>query len=112
VSRGAAVAVAVGALAALGAQAGEAGAGLEHGRAAYEHHCAPCHAAGTGGHAGTLRLAIRLGEERAVLAERDDLHPDYVKAIVRGGLGLMPGFRPTEITDETLEAIARYLAAP
>lgn len=75
----------------------------------YEHYCLPCHAPGPG-HPGTMRLAIRLGAERAVLHKRDDLQPDYVKAVVRRGLGLMPGFRPTEVDAAELDALAAYLA--
>lgn len=79
------------------------------GAIAFAHNCAPCHAAGPG-HAGTMRLGLRLGEAQAVLAERENLAPDYVRAIVRNGLGMMPGFRPAEIPDDTLDAIAAWLA--
>jgi mono/diheme cytochrome c family protein len=72
-------------------------------------NCLPCHAAGPG-HPGTMRLALRLGEEKSVLTERDDLHSEYVKTIVRQGILLMPPFRPSEITDIELNALATYLA--
>jgi len=82
---------------------------LETGKRIYDHYCLPCHAAGPG-HPGTMRLAIRLGEERSVLLERADLPAQYVMAIVRQGLNLMPGFRPSEIDDAELEALTHYMS--
>jgi cytochrome c5 len=76
----------------------------------YDLNCLPCHAEGPG-HAGTRRLARRLGEDKSVLTQRDDLNADYVKIIVRQGFSLMPPFRPTEISDSELNALAEYLAA-
>lgn len=80
----------------------------EDGKLVYQSYCASCHDAGPG-HAGTMRLAIRLGEEKSVLVERDDLNQEYVKTIVRQGIMLMPPFRPSEINDSELDALARYL---
>ena len=80
------------------------------GEAIFNANCLPCHAAGPG-HPGTMRLAVRLGEDKAVLTERSDLSADYVKVIVRQGILLMPPFRPSEITDSELNALASYLAA-
>ena len=81
----------------------------EEGKVVYESYCASCHDAGPG-HAGTMRLAIRLGEEKSVLIEREDLTTAYVKTIVRQGILLMPPFRPSEINDSELDALARYLS--
>lgn len=72
-------------------------------------NCLACHAAGPG-HPGTMRLAIRLGADKSVLTERNDLHPEYIKTIVRQGILLMPPFRSSEITDSELDALAAYLA--
>lgn len=79
------------------------------GQQVYESFCSSCHAEGPG-HPGTMRLAVRLGKDRSVLTQRNDLHIDYVKTIVRQGIMLMPPFRPTEITDSELDALAIYLA--
>ena len=79
-----------------------------NGEEIFNTNCLSCHAAGPG-HPGTMRLAIRLGEEKSVLTERTDLNAEYVKVIVRQGILLMPPFRPSEITDDELEALAIYL---
>ena len=79
------------------------------GEEVYQRYCVACHAPGPG-HPGTMRLAIRLGEEKSVLTERKDLQPAYIKTIVRQGILLMPPFRPAEISDRELEALAEYLA--
>ena len=81
---------------------------LISGEEIYQRHCVACHAPGPG-HPGTMRLAIRLGEDKSVLTERNDLQPVYVKTIVRQGIMLMPPFRSSEISDQELEALADYL---
>ena len=75
----------------------------------YHSLCLPCHAEGPG-HPGTMRLTERLGKDKAILVQRDDLHIDYVKNVVRQGIMLMPPFRPSEITDSKLDALAAFLA--
>ena len=75
----------------------------------YQQYCIACHAEGPG-HPGTMRLGIRLGEDKAVLTKRTDLQAAYVKTIVRQGILLMPPFRPAEISDAELEALANYLS--
>lgn len=92
----------------IGAAAGTAHAAPD-GKAIFELRCAICHAAGSG-HPGTIRLAQTRGTEFSVLTERSDLALDYVKQVVRQGLLEMPGFRPTEIGDAELDALAAYLA--
>lgn len=76
----------------------------------YDHYCIACHDRG-GGHPGTQNLAYLYGPEKAALADRDNLTPDYVRTMVRFGRGLMPGFRPSEISDEQVKLLAEYLAA-
>lgn len=75
----------------------------------YEHYCISCHGRG-GGYPGTQNLAYRYGPEKAALADRSDLTPEYVRIMVRFGRGLMPGFRPSEISDEELKLLAEFLA--
>ena len=85
--------------------------GKQRGQAVFNHWCAPCHAAGPG-HPGTqgLELKYRDNNVPAVLEERNDLTPEFVKTIVRQGMFSMAPFRKTEITDAELDAIAAYLS--
>jgi mono/diheme cytochrome c family protein len=59
---------------------------------------------------GTEALKARYGDTRpAALEKRTDLTPEFVQAIVRGGLRAMPFFRPTELSNDDLEALSAYL---
>ena len=79
------------------------------GEAIFGEYCRGCHDAGEG-HPGTMRLAVRLGSENSVLRQRSDLPPEYVKIIIRNGFEMMPAFRPTEIPDAELDALAAYVS--
>ena len=57
-----------------------------------------------------MRLALRLGDLKAALLARGDLAPAAVEEIVRSGMQMMPPFRPSEIEDEELAALAAYVA--
>lgn len=81
---------------------------VKRGAALFATHCLGCHAAGPG-NVGTTMLANRLGPQRSVLADRGDLDPIFTATMVRYGIGVMPGFRPSEITDEELVDLAAYL---
>jgi mono/diheme cytochrome c family protein len=81
------------------------------GKALFEQHCAMCHAAGPG-HAGTMRLTEVRGAAKAVLAQRTDLDPAYIRIVVRQGLVEMPPWRPTELDDAALQQIMAYLTRP
>jgi hypothetical protein len=60
---------------------------------------------------GTSALAAKYdGQEPAVLEERKDLTPDFIKFVVRHGVSIMPPFRKTEITDAELSVLADYLS--
>lgn len=83
---------------------------LTQGAAIYEHYCTTCHERGDG-NPGTQALGFLYGKDKAALADRDNLTPDYVRFLVRHGRGLMPGFRMTEINEEELNALAEYLSA-
>ena len=87
-----------------------AAADLARGAAAFEARCAPCHAPGRE-HPGTMQLELGRGMTNGALELRGDLTPDFVRHVVRRGLGLMPPFRPSELDDETLDALAHYLSA-
>ena len=83
-------------------------AAVPPGKVLFDRHCAFCHAAGAG-NAGTMRLTEARGVAQAVLEERTDLDPAYIKLVVRQGLVEMPPYRPTEIDNTQLEQLARYL---
>ncbi|HLF31332.1 MAG TPA: cytochrome c [Xanthomonadales bacterium] len=79
------------------------------GKEVFERHCVYCHAPGNE-HPGTRQLGLTRGEDKAVLAERDDLAVEYVQYVVRHGLQSMPGFYPSDLTDAQLEALAEFLS--
>lgn len=89
---------------------------IERGQLVYEHWCEPCHGSGLGlpgfgALPGTHQLGIKYRgtDIPAVLDERTDLVPEYIKVLVRQGVSFMPQFRKTEISDAELEALAAYL---
>jgi mono/diheme cytochrome c family protein len=84
-------------------------AAADRGQAVYNHWCAPCHAVGPG-HPGTQSLEVKYrGEIPAVLEERTDLTPEFVRTMVREGILMMAPFRKTEVTDAELDDIGAYL---
>jgi mono/diheme cytochrome c family protein len=88
------------------------GAASNSGKAVYDKWCTPCHGAGPG-KPGTMVLGQRYGSSLpALLEERTDLTADYLTTFVRQGVGVMPQFRKTEITDTELAAMIDYLVAP
>ena len=93
---------------------------VENGKVVFDNWCTPCHGAvappggGFGGGAlpGTAALSVKYkGELPAVLEERTDLLPEFIRTVVRGGLFGMPITRKTEISDAQLEDIIAYLTA-
>jgi cytochrome c5 len=81
------------------------------GQRAYELRCGYCHLAGGMGTNLLIkqRMAVGEGPEMALLANRKDLAPDYVKAVVRQGKNAMPPQTRVDITDAELDAVAAYL---
>lgn len=79
------------------------------GQALYVQHCGACHDRGPE-HPGTARLADRWPQQASLL-DRDALPVPFVRVIVRHGLNLMPPFRPGELSDKELQALAEYLDA-
>ena len=72
----------------------------------FSTRCAYCHdAAGW----GTRALARRMPESEAALLDRKDLPPAYTVYVVRRGIGSMPQFNPSELTDKELESLANWL---
>ena len=83
--------------------------GQPRGYVAFQLSCAVCHGGGPG-KPGTRALAAKYkGKEPALLEERTDLAPDYVRTVVRHGVSVMPFFRKTELSDGDLDAIVAYL---
>jgi mono/diheme cytochrome c family protein len=98
-------------LTATAAQAADAPT-LEHGAQVFDKWCLPCHGGGDQ-YPGTVALRVKYqGKLPGALQDRTDLVPDFVKAVVRTGVSVMPFFRKTEVSDADLDALAAYLAEP
>ena len=83
--------------------------GQPNGYVQFQNYCAVCHGAGDE-KPGTRALHAKYGARLpALLEERKDLTPQYVKLIVRQGVSVMPPVRKTELSDADLDAIASYL---
>jgi mono/diheme cytochrome c family protein len=103
------VAAAVIAFVAAGAAAQDNAEPPHPGKAVYDKWCTPCHGDGPG-KPGTMVLRQRYGASLpAVLEERDDMTAEYLETFVRQGVGVMPQFRKTEITDGELRQMIDYL---
>ncbi len=96
------------ALSPLQAAAATPAAALE-GQSLFREKCGVCHLAGGG---GTWMLGRRHGPDKALLEQRSDLLPLYVRYVARHGINSMPRFTRVELSDAQLEAIAAYLTAP
>ena len=78
----------------------------DHGAVLFEQKCAACHdSAGW----GTRALARRVRPGQAELAVRKGLTADYVRYVVRHGVGSMPPFTPTDLSDAELRALGAWL---
>lgn len=75
----------------------------------FHRWCSDCHSAADGPGSMVLQRKYQ-GQVPAILEQRTDLNPDYVKQVVREGIGFMPNFRKTEISDAELALVAAYLA--
>jgi mono/diheme cytochrome c family protein len=84
---------------------------LARGEEIFVYWCQPCHGPEPI-KPGTAALAAKYqGTIPAPLTERSNLTPEFVKLMVRQGLSMMPFFRPTEISNADLDALAAYLAS-
>jgi len=87
----------------------KAGPHQPRGLAEFERACAVCHGEGPA-KPGTRALHTKYqGKEPALLADRTDLAPDYIRFIVRHGVTVMPPFRKTELSDADLDNLVAYL---
>jgi mono/diheme cytochrome c family protein len=83
--------------------------GAPDGYLQFQNSCAVCHGAGPE-KPGTRALAAKYkGTLPALLEQRTNLTPDFIKYTVRHGVSVMPPFRKTELSDADLNAIAAYL---
>lgn len=79
------------------------------GKALFESQCLYCHGSGLQQN-GTAMLEMRYkGEVPATLQDRTDLTPGLIKTFVRQQTRGMAPFRPTELTDDDLNALIAYL---
>jgi len=91
----------------------------KNGKTVFEKWCQPCHGAEApkrgmmgcaGALPGTAALAVKYqGKVPAVLEQRTDLKPAYIKTVVRHGLYGMPITRKTEVSDAELDDVVAYL---
>jgi len=92
----------------------------ENGKQVYDKWCTPCHGTEVVSNEligfqnlplpGTSALAVKYkGDLPALLEERTDLQPAYIRSVVRGGLFGMPITRKTEVSESELNDIIAYL---
>jgi mono/diheme cytochrome c family protein len=76
----------------------------------YIRWCAECHASAM--RPGTQALKRKYqGQVPAILHERVGIPAELIKHTVRHGMGFMPPFRKTEISDSELDSLATYLSS-
>jgi mono/diheme cytochrome c family protein len=78
------------------------------GEALFAGKCAHCHDRSGW---GTRALARRLPPDQAELLQRPAVPAALVRLAVRRGIGSMPPFTPTDLSDDELERLARWLEA-
>lgn len=86
-----------------------------NGKVVFDKWCSPCHGAvgvpeRGGVLPGTSALTIKYrGAIPALLEERTDLSPEFIRTVVRSGYFGMPITRKTEVSDAQLNDIIAYL---
>ena len=78
------------------------------GEEVYKKWCEGCHMDSPFA-PGTIQLRQSRGEGKALITNRTDLGPEYIKQLVRKGLNGMPLFRRTEISNKELDSLVQYL---
>lgn len=98
-------------LGASGAVLGQDPPSEANGKVVYDKWCIHCHGQlERGPLPGTNALALKYrGELPAILEDRTDLAPEFIRTVVRGGLFGMPITRKTEVSDAELGDIVAYL---
>ena len=80
----------------------------DSGKQLYETHCDLCHREKG---EGAIILERRLGEQNAILENRNNLNEAYIRAVVRKGIGSMQGFNTDVLSNEQVAMISSYLLA-
>lgn len=80
------------------------------GKQVYSNWCAGCHMDSPFA-PGTIQLEHTRGPDMAVIEQRSDLTEQSVRQLVRKGLGGMPLFRRTEISNADLDVLIEYLVS-
>ncbi len=90
---------------------------VERGAAVYEAWCVACHAPVPEGsalvpRAGVQQLQLKYdGTLSPYITQRPDLaNADVLRTFLRNGVGSMPPFRRTEISDDDIAALAAYFS--
>jgi len=78
----------------------------------FSNHCGYCHLPYGMGTTVLMMRRMPMGASpaSALLTNRDDLTVDYIKAVVRQGIGAMPRQTRVDITDSELAKVADFLA--
>jgi mono/diheme cytochrome c family protein len=76
----------------------------------YLNWCAECHASAIGPGTKVLEQKYK-GQVPAILQLRTGIPVELVKVTVRRGVGFMPPFRKTEISNAELDLLATYLSS-
>lgn len=84
---------------------------IENGKAVFDNWCIHCHGeTAQGPLPGTASLQLKYnGQITALLEERTNLAPEFIRTVVRNGLFGMPLTRRVEVSDSELEDIIAYL---
>ena len=86
------------------------GSPASRGAAVFNNWCDACHRNAEQNAPGTRSLEFKYrGEFPAALEERSDLTAELIEFYVRNGVGTMPFYRKTEISDDDLAVLAAYL---
>lgn len=79
----------------------------ERGKQLFQERCAMCHSSRG---FGTRTLRKLVGNEKALLEDRNDLQAEYVRKVIRMGFRNMPQLTQVDVSNEDLDAIAAYLS--
>jgi mono/diheme cytochrome c family protein len=79
------------------------------GKQVYDQWCEQCHMMSPFA-PGTIQLRQTRGEDLSLIEERRKFPEEYIRLLVRQGVGGMPSFRLTEITEAELQQLTLYMS--